>query len=67
MRLPFVSRAKYDELQGQLFFMEKRATEAEQFERIAGDKLKHWVEKHDTLLVAHKELLAQHNVLQNIL
>lgn len=37
--------------------MENKLIETELFEKIASDKLKKWVDKHDALLVKYKELL----------
>lgn len=45
------------ELKSKIFDMERELFEAKAFEKIASDKLSHWVEKHDLLLVKYKELL----------
>lgn len=46
-------KARICELETQLF-------EAQQFERIASDKLTVWVQKHDDLLIIYKKLLKNH-------
>ena len=48
------------ELQNQLALMEVELFQSQQFERIASDKLEVWVQKHDQLLIAYKELKAKY-------
>jgi hypothetical protein len=67
MKLPFVSRQRLQDAENRIVELERALFQSQQFEEIACGKLKDWVQKHDTLLVAHKKLLAQHNVLQNII
>ncbi len=48
----------YDEnvkLRSHVFDLEHQLIEAQQFERIASDKLTLWVKKHDDLLIKYKE------------
>ena len=44
------------ELESKVFDLEREVFEAKAFEKIAADKLKLWVERHDYLLVKYKEL-----------
>lgn len=44
------------ELEGKVFDLERALFESQQFERIANEKLTHWVQRHDNLLVQHKLL-----------
>lgn len=40
--------------------LERELFQSQQFERIAAEKLKTWVQKHDELLVKYKALKATH-------
>ncbi len=44
------------ELESQVFDLEHALCEAQQFDRIASEKLTVWVKKHDDLLVKYKAL-----------
>ena len=50
----FKKQKRINELQSKIFDLERKLFESEQFERIASEKLKVWVEKHDTLLSKYK-------------
>lgn len=40
--------------------LEKSLFEAQQFERIASEKLATWVQKHDELLIKYNELISKY-------
>lgn len=51
----FYKKAKrIKELEWQVFDLDHALTEAQQFERIASEKLQQWVQKHDELLIKYK-------------
>lgn len=51
------NRRKVRELKSKIFDLEHALFEEKAFGEIGAKKVKHWVEKHDALLIKYKELL----------
>ena len=54
MQFDIFNKKKVAQLQSELFDTQRALFESQQFERIASEKLKMWVNKHDTLLASYK-------------
>lgn len=48
------------ELESTIFDLEQALTQSQLFEKIVTDKLTYWVNKHDELLIAYKELKSKY-------
>ena len=53
----FRNKKKVKELESEIFDLKRELFESQQFEEIASNKLKMWVDKYDNLMLAHPELL----------
>jgi len=57
----FKKTKEIEALNSRIFDLERELFESQQFERIASDKLREWVQKHDGLLMDYKKLIKEYD------